>query len=292
MRRATFVWMAVVAALGVEVASGQSITTDGNVESDAQLVSNVATGTSPLAVSSTTMVPNLNADQVDGMEASDFALDGDLTTVETMLVALQAQVDALGLALVPRTGQTTCYDGAGTVTTCGTGVGQGQDGDLQLGVTWPNPRFTKNGDGTVTDNLTALVWLEDANCIGLQIWINALAKSNALFDGCTNCGGTENDCNLSDGSVAGQWRLPNLLELKSLVHRGVFSPAVPNTVGTGKWAEGDPFSTVQTAVYWSSSTYAVSTDGAWGINMSTGADGVGGGNKTDVGYVWPVRDAP
>ena len=67
----------------------------------------------------------------------------DLQNVEAMLVALQAQVDALGLALVPRTGQTTCYDAAGAVTTCGTGIGLAQDGDLQLGVNWPNPRFTQ-----------------------------------------------------------------------------------------------------------------------------------------------------
>ncbi len=33
----------------------------------------------------------------------------------------------------------------------------GSDGNLQKGSIWPNPRFTDNGNGTVTDNLTALV---------------------------------------------------------------------------------------------------------------------------------------
>jgi hypothetical protein len=33
----------------------------------------------------------------------------------------------------------------------------GSDGNLQKGVAWPNPRFTDNGNGTVTDNLTNLV---------------------------------------------------------------------------------------------------------------------------------------
>jgi hypothetical protein len=28
---------------------------------------------------------------------------------------------------------------------------------------WPNPRFIDNGNGTVTDNLTTMVWAEDAN---------------------------------------------------------------------------------------------------------------------------------
>jgi hypothetical protein len=229
----------------------QSITTDGNIESDAQLVSKVATGTAPLAVSSTTMVPSLNADQVDGIEGAALALDADLQSAEAMLVALQAQVDALGLALVPRTGQTTCYDVAGAVTTCGTGIGLAQDGDLELGVTWPNPRFTKNGDGTVTDNLTGLIWLEDANCAAAMMdWEDALGFANTLFDGSVAHNG--GDCGLSDGSAVGAWRLPNVRELQSLVHYGVSAPAVPNTAGTGKWTEGDPFSGVQLALYWPS----------------------------------------
>jgi hypothetical protein len=42
---------------------------------------------------------------------------------------------------VPKTGQTTAYVA-------------GNDGYLEKGVAWPDPRFTDNGDGTVTDNLT------------------------------------------------------------------------------------------------------------------------------------------
>ena len=33
----------------------------------------------------------------------------------------------------------------------------GDDGDLQIGVAWPTPRFVDNGDGTLTDNLTGLM---------------------------------------------------------------------------------------------------------------------------------------
>ena len=77
----------------------QSIHTDGNVETDAQLVSKVATGTAPLAVSSTTMVPSLNADQVDGLEGTALALDSDLQNVETMLVALQTLLETDDVAV-------------------------------------------------------------------------------------------------------------------------------------------------------------------------------------------------
>ena len=38
------------------------------------------------------------------------------------------------------------------------------DGALQAGRVWPAPRFQDNEDGTVTDNLTGLMWLQDANC--------------------------------------------------------------------------------------------------------------------------------
>ena len=264
----------------------QSIVTEGSIATDAQLVSNVVTGTAPLAVSSTTMVPNFNADRVDGIEGTALALDADLQTAEAMLVALQAQVDALGLALVPRTGQTTCFDATGAVIDCAAGIGPGQDGALVMGVQWPNPRFTKNGNGTVTDNLTGLIWLEDANCAGTTMqWGPALAFANTLFDGSAAHNG--GDCGLSDLSGVGAWRLPNLRELQSLVHYGVSSPAVPNTVGTGKWVPGAPFFSVQSAAYWSSTSYAVDQSNAWDVHGGQGQVSVG--HKTFQRHVWPVR---
>jgi hypothetical protein len=55
------------------------------------------------------------------------------------------------LARVLQTGQTQCWDAAGTPITCD---GTGQDGDIQAGMAWPTPRFTDRGNGTVRDNLT------------------------------------------------------------------------------------------------------------------------------------------
>ncbi len=45
-------------------------------------------------------------------------------------------------------------------------VEAGDDGDLQKGVSWPNPRFKDNGDGTIKDELTKLIWDKDANRFG------------------------------------------------------------------------------------------------------------------------------
>jgi hypothetical protein len=74
---------------------------------------------------------------------------------------------------LPKTGQTTCYDSDGNVISC---EGTGQDGDIRAGVAWPTPRFTDNRDGTMSDNLTGLMWLKDADCFGSRDWENALRK--------------------------------------------------------------------------------------------------------------------
>jgi hypothetical protein len=42
---------------------------------------------------------------------------------------------------IPQTGQTSCYDAAGSSIACS---GTGQDGDKKAGVAWPDPRFTDN----------------------------------------------------------------------------------------------------------------------------------------------------
>jgi hypothetical protein len=77
------------------------------------------------------------------------------------------------------------------------------DGDLQMGAAWPNPRFTDNEDGTVTDNMTGLIWLKNADCyLGAMPWNDALTFANLLHDGWTG-DGSVGDCDLSDGSLAG-----------------------------------------------------------------------------------------
>jgi hypothetical protein len=174
-------------------------------------------------------------------------------------------------AFVEKTGQTTFYE-------------TGDDGDLVEGFEWPNPRFTDNEDGTVTDNLTGLIWLKNANCFGPKYWLDALDDSNGLADG---------GCGLTDGSVAGDWRLPNIKELQSLIHYGVHGPALPNTDGTGKWAEGDPFTTVvfvDNKRYWSSTTTSIDTDFAFTISIGMGyVDAVPKEHEFVLRYVWPVR---
>lgn len=182
------------------------------------------------------------------------------------LFLLAANGCPLSPAPVAKTGQTTSY-------------ATGDDGDLQKGVAWPIPRFTDNLDGTVTDNLTNLIWLKDANCFEPRLWNDALSDCNELAAGI---------CGLTDGSVAGDWRLPNRNELNSLINIRFDNPALPDTAGTGQWSEGDPFNHVNNSVYWSSTTTASSSSAAWSVFMGNGD--AGRDSKTvEHYYVWPVR---
>ena len=157
---------------------------------------------------------------------------------------------------------------------------------MQKGVDLPSPRFTDNSDGTVTDNLTGLIWLKNANCANAtKNWSDALTFANTLFDGSTSH--NSGDCGLSDNSSAGDWRLPNRFELKSLINLGYFNPALSNTAGTAKWTEENPFTGVQSNSYWSSST--VSSNAAFGWNVHLNYGNVDVSFKTNSFFVWPVR---
>ncbi|MDD5724403.1 MAG: DUF1566 domain-containing protein [Syntrophales bacterium] len=177
-------------------------------------------------------------------------------------------------APVEKTGQTVSYSTY-------------DDGDLQKGVAWPNPRFMDNSDGTVTDNLTGLIWLKGTNynsttgTTGSATWADALTFCNDLHSG---------QCGLSDGSSAGDWRLPNVKELQSLIDFGYYSPALSDTAGTGKWTEGDSFTNVlqpSGSMRWSSSANASYTVTVWGVDFSEGFLNVL--EKTNAYAVWPVR---
>lgn len=165
----------------------------------------------------------------------------------------------------------------------------GDDGELQEGVRLPTPRFRMNGDGTVRDNLTGLVWLQEANCknfflgdnsgFNQRTWIDALQAARLLQDGY---------CGLSDGSSAGDWRLPNINELKSLIHYGYSNPAVSNTTGDSRWTEGDPFLGVQSMFHWTATTPAFNSNAAVGIFLYSGDTDMPA--KTEMHYFWPVRN--
>ena len=187
-------------------------------------------------------------------------------------------------APVEKTGQTTSY-------------ATGDDGDLEKGVAWPNPRFTDNGNDTVTDNLTGLMWLKHANCIAAQYpdfdndeTIGASGDGGVTWQHATDFIAGINEETYPDcGAGYTDWRVPNMRELASLIHYGVWDPTLPNTAGTGQWSEGDPFTLVMPIHYrWSSTMNSSATGLVWGVYMHSGF--VSTEPNFDLHYVWPVRD--
>lgn len=115
------------------------------------------------------------------------------------------------------------------------------------------PRFTDNGDGTVTDNYTTLMWLKDPRSVtgidGLKSW------ELALNLGYTNY--------MKNQQLA--WHLPNVREMMSLMDYTKYSPAL---------SSGYPFSNilkVRGSYYWTSTTDESLIQNAWCIDLYDGA---------------------
>jgi len=286
------------------------------------------TGTLDLACNNPTFdgTDNLVADAYDGsgdgssrwcMTDSGDATEADIVSGKVAWVdGIEVTGTLPNKTRVPKTGQTDCWDETGIITPC---TGTGQDGEYQLGLLperdpavqgaytvygWAGtPRFRDNGDGTVTDNLTGLTWLKDANCIQTQYpgFDEDLREGDTVGDGRVSQqhalefvaginAGTYSDC----GASQTDWRLPNVNELHSLFDLRWSAPALPDTAGTGQWSEGDPFTGVQFSsdwpYCWSSTTDASSTAAAWYVGLTGGS--VGCQDKASSWlffYVWPVR---
>jgi len=162
-------------------------------------------------------------------------------------------------------------------------------------------RYVDNGDGTMTDCRTGLIWLQDANCLAS---FNGIGKSNGWlnwFDamkwvvGLQDTGDPRTGCQLSDGSVPGDWRLPSKIELMAMItsakSKGYSNPVLSNAGGTAQWTNGVPynFQNVQSFAYWSCNTASWNQSFAWQVSMFDGNSTTAGGKLNPDTYVWPVR---
>jgi hypothetical protein len=120
-----------------------------------------------------------------------------------------------GTGKILRTGQSECWDSAGGSIAC---AGTGQDGELQQGLA---RSYADNGDGTITDFVSGLMW-EMKGTVPGYTWDQAFAYVESL--------------NTSHYAGYSDWRMPNINELTSITDYGHTTPALdPIFIPYGGW---------------------------------------------------------
>ena len=214
-----------------------------------------------------------------GERAGSLEVPSDDTAFPVLEVPLTGSAYLLGAptVLLSRTGQTASY-------------APGDDGDIKAGVAWPNPRFVDNGDGTITDMLTGLMWLKQANCtavIGVGSSLGEIDWQGALdFVAGINSGAHDiSSCSGYTQSYT-DWHLPNVSELRSLIQAEPTGTSVDILVGWGF----EYFLPITNAnLFWSSTTSTRSPAGAFNVHLAGPRVGSSGKTNTYQLHALPVR---
>ena len=180
----------------------------------------------------------------------------DLGTCAADLSACRA-APAAAAEQFPASGQTTCWNSFGAVIAC---AGTGQDGDVRAGGTLA---YTDNGDGTITDNNTNLVW-EKKSADGSIHDVNAFYSWDEAF--------TVHVAQLNAGTFAGHndWRVPNVKELQSIVDYERAGLTVSSAFDSNCTSGATVLTGSCTAAghYWTSTTAAPAPGFAWTVHFS------------------------
>lgn len=175
--------------------------------------------------------------------------------------------------------------------------GPGTDGDVRRGATLA---YRDNGDGTITDLRTGLMWEKKSDDGSVHDADNTYTWGDVSFGSAFQMDGTIVTQFLSvlntPPCFAGycDWRIPNRRELESLIDIGFFDPAMdsvfntacaPNcTVTTCSCTRSRP---QESAYYWSSSTHVGNPVYAWAVGSFYGR--VDAGGKDTELYARAVR---
>ncbi len=180
-------------------------------------------------------------------------------TVNDGTVDSAADTVTIDVKNLPDTGQTGNY-----TTTFG------EDSDYTINP----PSYTDNGNGTVTDNVTGLMWQQqdDGNTYN---WYEATGAADAT----SNPGGATDVCGNASTGGYNDWRLPTKKELLYIVDYGIYIPA----------SDRNAFPNAHADKYWSATTVAGygGSSYAWNVDFYYGY--AGEKVKTDSVYVRCVR---
>ena len=158
---------------------------------------------------STSFIPIVEAATMESGTFGEQAADIYLPTV---VGESATALEAVSYPIVD-TGQTSCYDDSGVITCPIRGEAFfGQDAQYSGNT----PSYTENGDGTVTDNVTGLVWQQNTDTDG-DGDMDAADKmsSTAAVAYCENLTYAGHD----------DWQLPEIKQLYSLIDFSGFDPS-------------------------------------------------------------------
>ena len=278
--RSSWIVMSVLALVAVGLAFGAvSIRTDGDIVTDGQFVS-LETISPPLQVSSSVLVTGLNAEFLRGLDWTSFAgavhFHDDLYFTETELST------SFGGGMVH-------WD---NVTSVPADLADGDDVFTPAeGPCFDDAnRYVDCLNGTVTDTVTGLIWLQDASCLGFATYAGANQRAAQL--------GADADkatCGLTDNSNPGDWRLPTRAEWDATISLAEAPvpglncafPTLTDKAGTACFANDPAFSGVHHD-YWSSSAFESLPGRAWRVNLEFGFT-INVFFKGKESFVWPVR---
>lgn len=222
--------------------------------------------------------PTKVTDAVAGLDAVKAELDGPNND---NVVSIQCGgIVSTGTSTLPKSGQTTAY-------------GAGSDGSVQAG---SGLSYTDNGDGTITDNVTGLMWEKKDDSGGIHDKDNGYTWSGASYGDTNFMDGTMATTFLATlnagGGFAGHtdWRIPNAKELQSIVNYEIPYPGPtvdpafhhPATCTGCTDVTVVSCSCTESVAYWSSSTDRGSPGYAWYVYFSYGfadSDSKDGGYK-------------